>query len=122
MCVSVLAGCACSAQSTRCLAEYSRLLRGHTRVDVLPMINPDGFELSLRYRAWRGNGNNADLNRNFGVGWGHGERASNDKASQNYQGQSPESEAETQIVIDLLEHGEYNADERLLWHQHQNRQ
>eukprot|EP00658_Telonema_sp_P-2_P015709 TRINITY_DN16068_c0_g1_i6.p1 TRINITY_DN16068_c0_g1~~TRINITY_DN16068_c0_g1_i6.p1 ORF type:complete len:219 (-),score=44.88 TRINITY_DN16068_c0_g1_i6:116-772(-) len=80
----------------------------HTRVDVLPMVNPDGFELSLKYRSWRGNGNNVDLNRNFGVGWNHGERASSDPLNQNYCGEKEESEPETQIISSLLKTGGYS--------------
>ena len=79
-----------------------------TRVDVLPMINPDGYELSLSQRAWRGNANNVDLNRNYGIGWGHGERASTDQTSQNFQGIEPESESETQAVAKLLIDGGYS--------------
>ena len=49
-----------------------------------------------------------DLNRNFGVGWGHGERASDQQDSQNYQGRQPESEAETKAVSALLAEGGYS--------------
>ena len=84
---------------------------GSTRVDVLPMLNPDGFELSLAHRGWRGNGNHVDINRSFEVGWGnagshHG--SSDDKTSQNYRGEKAESEAETRAVSQLLGDGGYS--------------
>ena len=80
----------------------------NTRVDFLPCVNPDGYELSLTYRAWRGNANHVDLNRNFGIGWGNGERASDDETSQNFQGDGPESEAETKLISELLAVGGYS--------------
>ena len=61
------------------------------------MLNPDGFELSLKHRGWRGNGNHVDLNRNFETGWGY--RSSEEHTSQNYKGISPESEAETRLNL-----------------------
>ena len=80
----------------------------NTRVDFLPCVNPDGYELSLTYRAWRGNANHVDLNRNFGIGWGNGDRASDDETSQNFQGDGPESEAETKLISELLAVGGYS--------------
>jgi murein tripeptide amidase MpaA len=78
-----------------------------TRIDFLPQVNPDGFELSLKHRGWRGNGNHCDLNRNFEIGWGHGERADRDQSSQIYQGEGSESESETRAVSGLMAHGGY---------------
>jgi len=77
-------------------------------VDFLPMLNPDGFELSLHHRGWRGNGNHVDLNRNFEVGWGNGDRASDDPTSQNYQGPHKESEAETRVASRIMAKGSYS--------------
>ena len=79
----------------------------HVTVHFLPQVNPDGFELSLQYRGWRGNGNHVDLNRNFGVD-GEGYGASDDQSSQNFRGVAPESEAETKAVSELLAKGGYS--------------
>ena len=76
-----------------------------TRVDIVPMAKPDGYELSLRHRGWRGNGNHVDLNRNFRRGFG--KRASTLQSSQNYRGREAESEAETQALEAMLAAGGY---------------
>lgn len=57
---------------------------------LAPMVNPDGYEASRRY-----NGNNVDLNRNWGWMWG----------SEARPGSSPFSEPESKAVLGhLLRH------------------
>ncbi|GAB3485297.1 M14 family metallopeptidase [Amycolatopsis cihanbeyliensis] len=98
------------------------LLR-QARIIVVPIVNPDGFDISRSYiteykrkncRVTDGEGatpaqcadaDNArlgvDLNRNYGVNWG-GVGASTNPASQTYRGAGPFSEPEVRNVVDLV--------------------
>lgn len=90
--------------------EIRRLL---DRVDawIVPLVNPDGLEYSIRaYRYWRKNRRanadgsfGVDLNRNFGFQWGHDNLGSSPSpASDVYRGASAFSEPETSAVRDLF--------------------
>lgn len=72
------------------------------------MANPDGFQLSLLHRAWRGNAGNVDINRNFASGWGNDERSSSDSLCWNYRGATAMSEDETQCLDRVLKEGCYD--------------
>lgn len=61
---------------------------------ILPVVNPDGFQLRRRRNA-----NRIDLNRNFPTkNWTLGS-----KRSRMFGGESPASEPETQAVIQVIE-------------------
>lgn len=61
---------------------------------VLPIVNPDGFQLRRRRNA-----NRIDINRNFPTSnWIRGS-----KRSRMFGGESPESEPESQAVIQVIE-------------------
>ena len=79
-------------------------------VDIVPCLNPDGVIMSFEeHRAWRGNANNVDLNRNFGTGWHHNDRSqSEDNRGWNYRGDVPFSEVETQALDGLLTERNYH--------------
>lgn len=78
---------------------------------IVPMINPDGVEYSIRsYRYWRKNRRDngdgsfgVDLNRNYGHQWGTDEiGSSSDPSSEVFRGRAAFSEPESRAVRDLL--------------------
>uniref|UniRef100_A0A0N4ZQL7 Peptidase_M14 domain-containing protein n=1 Tax=Parastrongyloides trichosuri TaxID=131310 RepID=A0A0N4ZQL7_PARTI len=75
--------------------EYITNLVDTTRIHIIPTMNPDGFDMSMKgifsiyddgYRNGRENGNDVDLNRNF------------PSRNKNYRSYRPEPE--TQAIID----------------------
>lgn len=96
--------------------RITRLLT-KTRVWVVPMANPDGYEYSFtNERFWRknlqdndGDGritdrDGVDLNRNFPSQWGRDNEGSSPSLSSGvYRGPRPASEPETQAVMRFLE-------------------
>ncbi len=82
----------------------------------IPVLNPDGRELSLNGTPWRkncrdndGDGvfetdtDGVDLNRNFDMHWGEGDRVSTTPSSDTYIGPSPFSEPETRCLRDFVQ-------------------
>lgn len=78
---------------------------------IVPLVNPDGLEYSIRtYRYWRKNRRfnadgsfGVDLNRNYGQAWGlDDEGSSPDPTDEVYRGTGPFSEPETRAVRDLV--------------------
>ncbi|GAA3437111.1 M14 family zinc carboxypeptidase [Kutzneria kofuensis] len=94
-------------------------LLDRVRVIILPVVNPDGYEVSRGGRIPDKRKNcdptcgtavdpdtgsdsaGVDLNRNFGVNWG-GVGSGGDKADGDYRGPKPFSEPETQNIRDLV--------------------
>jgi carboxypeptidase T len=93
-------------------------LLDRVRVIVVPVVNPDAFQLSRagtvpdKRRNCRvpdpatqscatSPRSGVDLNRNYGVDWG-GVGASADRSADDYRGDSPFSEPETRNVRDLV--------------------
>jgi hypothetical protein len=81
------------------------------QVYILPLVNPDGLEFSIRhYRLWRKNRRyngyytwGVDLNRNYDYQWGYDNQGSSpNPASAAYRGPDPFSEPESQAVRDFL--------------------
>ncbi len=103
-----------AAMVTTCVAD--RLVRGydrdpairafvdHTRLWVVPVVNPDGYQYSWgTNRYWRKNrrdDHGVDLNRNFSVAFG-GEGSSGSKRSDSYRGPYAFSEPESIALRDL---------------------
>jgi len=87
-------------------------LLDHNEIHIIPITNPDGRIQAQKGFLWRKNNNNqhcpgkqwtgVDLNRNFPYEWG-APGSSNTKCSQTYRGPSPESEPETQAVLNYLD-------------------
>lgn len=95
----------------------------------IPLVNPDGVELSIRgldsvpeeYRAnllkingysndfslWKANARCVDLNLNFNADWGKGKGNLTYPAPQGYIGEYPESESEVKALIGMLNEGFY---------------
>jgi murein tripeptide amidase MpaA len=86
-----------------------RAVLDNAEVDIIPVMNPDGFEYTWNSnRNWRknrrpnANGSfGVDNNRNWGYQWG-GEGASSSQNNDTYRGTGPFSEPETQRVRDFL--------------------
>jgi carboxypeptidase T len=85
---------------------------------IVPLVNPDGLEYSIRYyRYWRKNRRlnpdgsfGVDLNRNYGYGWGYDDSGSSPVPSSDiYRGSAPFSEPETRAVRDLFEQRQFRA-------------
>lgn len=92
---------------------------------ILPMTNPDGVDISQHgtngrdakfkniklytgagrqgYKSWKSNANGVDLNRNFAHGWANNKKSPAVPMSEEYKGVKPESEPETQILVDILD-------------------
>ena len=103
-----------AAMVSTCVAD--RLVRGydsdpairafvdHTRLWVVPVVNPDGYQYSWSTsRYWRKNRRDrhgVDLNRNFSVAFG-GTGSSKNQRSETYHGPYAFSEPETAALRDL---------------------
>ena len=80
----------------------------HNEIHSILYVNPDGRAISEKYPSsyWRKNlnpegcGNGVDLNRNLDFKWGDTNGASKDPCANDYHGSSPNSEPETQAVVD----------------------
>jgi murein tripeptide amidase MpaA len=96
-----------------------------TRLWVVPVVNPDGYQYSWSSdRYWRKNrrdDHGVDLNRNFSVAFG-GPGSSANKRSQTYRGPHAFSEPETQALRHLVRresialHIDFHAYGQLLLH------
>lgn len=87
------------------LIALAHIRRGLSRggIWVLPLTNPDGAILSesgLR-PLWKANARGVDLNVNFDARWGSGVSNVRQKSSENYIGERPFSEPETQALRDF---------------------
>ena len=73
---------------------------------IIPSVNPDGSNyVFMVNNMWRKNRNpvcQADLNRNYSFNWNACNGSSGSCTSDTYRGPSPESELETQGMIDLF--------------------
>ncbi|MDI6860787.1 MAG: M14 family zinc carboxypeptidase [Caldisericia bacterium] len=77
---------------------------------VIPILNPDGFEYSIKYdRMWRKNrtlnfdsSRGVDNNRNYGFMWGLSDGSSSIPSSETYRGKAPFSEFENMAIRDLV--------------------
>ncbi|XP_047136299.1 carboxypeptidase B isoform X1 [Hydra vulgaris] len=89
-------------------ADISKLLKNYD-VTIIPILNPDGYIYSKRYRMWRKsrskttdqNCNGVDINRNFGYRWGSG-GSSSDVCAETYCGTHPFSEIESLSLARFL--------------------
>lgn len=89
-----------------------------SEVWIVPLVNPDGLEYSIRfYRYWRKNRRfnadgsfGVDLNRNYGYNWGYDDRGSSPNPSSDvYRGAEPFSEPETRAVRDFFFERDFRA-------------
>ncbi|MCH9681716.1 MAG: M14 family metallocarboxypeptidase [Deltaproteobacteria bacterium] len=73
---------------------------------IVPVLNPDGYVYSWQAeRYWRKNrrgGYGVDLNRNWDYQWG-GQGASNNPNDENFHGEGPLSEPESQALASYIE-------------------
>jgi carboxypeptidase T len=85
---------------------------------IVPLVNPDGLEYSIRvYRYWRKNRRDngqgyfgVDINRNYGFNWGYDNLGSSPTpAAEDYRGKAAFSEPETQAVRDLFLRKDFRA-------------
>ena len=71
-------------------------------VYFIPMMNPDGVEISLKSKPlYKANAKGVDLNVNFDANWGSGRYNTTHSGSQNYIGKYPFSEPETIALRDF---------------------
>lgn len=91
---------------------------------IMPVMNPDGYMYSRKHsRLWRKNRSQSnranckgvDLNRNFDINW-KGPGSSTNPCSDTYRGASPESELETQAVVQFLSRRKKNLGAYLTFH------
>lgn len=116
----------------------------------IPLMNPDGAELCLNgvqsvkseerkkyllslngekgndFSLWKANGNGVDLNVNFDVGWGKGEKNLFYPSAENYVGSRPFSEPETASLRDFtfsvkpdFTISYHTSGEEIYWYYHQ---
>ena len=88
-----------------------------TRVWIIPVANPDGYQYTFDHeRLWRKNlrdndgdgtitiADGVDLNRNFDSHWGLDDEGSSPSVSDGtYRGSAPNSEPETQALVDFID-------------------
>ncbi len=92
-----------------------------TEVWVIPVGNPDGYQYTFtNERLWRKNlrdndgdgqitiADGVDINRNFDAHWGYDDEGSSPSWSdQTYRGTAPNSEPETQAVVDFIQQNNF---------------
>lgn len=117
-------------------------------VVFLPVVNPDGVEISRGflkpignipvsnktsisniYAHWKANGEGVDLNRNYPMRWEYILGDPGRPYSKNYKGPKPFSEIETQIVRDLCKEYDFevviayhSAGEVIFWYGYQDKE
>ena len=102
------------------LRNDGELMR-NTKLVILPMVNPDGVELSIHgewaaderilamprlngtFAAWKANANGVDLNRNYPCLWEQKRVIIEEPASEMYNGKYPASEPEVRAVMKFTE-------------------
>lgn len=87
-----------------------------TAVTFVPMINPDGVEISAKggdaltdkmemlgtdTRSWKANGNGVDLNRHYPARFGEKANLANGPASEGFGGYAPATEPEAVSLMEL---------------------
>jgi hypothetical protein len=96
-------------------------LLDNVEIWVIPVANPDGYQYTFtNERLWRknlrdndGDGevtllDGVDLNRNFAAHWGYDDEGSSPSWSDaTYRGTAPNSEPETQAVVDFIEKNDF---------------
>lgn len=114
------------------LCELMCHYQGNCQIDCIPILNIDGVLLCRlgcnlfsdnsklmkellhlnngddNFSLWKANIRGVDINVNFNVDWGTGLLNTRSPSSQNYIGQYPESENETQTLVELLYRNDYN--------------
>lgn len=114
----------------------------------LPVVNPDGVEISRGYlkpaanisaasrasiknkhATWKANGTGVDLNRNYPMRWDYIINDPGKPSSKNYKGAKPFSETETQIIRDLCKEYDFeiviayhSAGEVIFWYAYQDKE
>lgn len=91
--------------------EYAYLLSQCT-IDFVPMVNPDGANLSIEGRTdWKANANGVDLNDQFPAGWlvEKNRRQVFLPCSQDFAGNLPLSEPEAQALVKLVRQSDYQS-------------
>jgi protein MpaA len=82
------------ALKTLAYFEENKLLLQNKQLIIIPVLNPDGYSQNNR-----GNARGVDINRNFPAkNWEHSK-----EKNEFYPGESPASEPETLIIINLIE-------------------
>jgi len=93
-------------------AENQELLEDYDWV-IMPVVNADGYEYThTDYRYWRKTRRptsnpecvGTDINRNFDYEWGHDEGSSSDPCEDNYRGERPFDQPESQVLRDVKLH------------------
>lgn len=93
--------------------EKDEMVRGwieNYEIWIIPILNPDGFEYSIKNdRMWRknrilnfDNSRGVDNNRNYGYMWGLSVGSSSIPSSETYRGKAPFSEFENQAIRDIV--------------------
>lgn len=75
--------------------EYEKFIGDTTKIIVMPVVNPSGFNKDSRT-----NGNGVDINRNFDINWDNVEEG---QGTIYYKGPAANSEKETKFVIAVCE-------------------
>ncbi len=78
----------------------------NTEIWIIPMFNVDGnnkvWEGSSMWRKNTRGGFGVDINRNYPYGWDSCKGSSSNKGAQDYRGEAPGSEPETQAMMNLV--------------------
>jgi len=103
------------------MLKEDRGIFAKVRLAMIPMVNPDGVELSIRgeaaaderiiamprlkgtYASWKANANGVDLNRNYPCLWERKNVVVSSPASEMYNGPAAATEPEVRAVMRLTE-------------------
>ena len=94
------------------LEEGNDKIRNQFTVDFIPMVNPDGVAFCLAGLSdWKANARGVDLNDQFPAGWWieQARRGLTAPAAQDYGGEYPLSEPESQLLVALVREFQYES-------------
>jgi g-D-glutamyl-meso-diaminopimelate peptidase len=91
--------------TTLTVCELIKLYKNSHNFVFVPLCNPDMVRLAMDteyFKLWKANANGVDINVNFDAGWGTGKENVNVPGPANYIGPYPNSEPETQALVNLV--------------------
>ncbi len=101
--------CQQAMQKNRRLCEFNvKALSATATLHILPMVNPDGIEISAHNpeKVWQSNARGVDLNHNYDAGFSAYKKLEKEQGitagTTRYSGMYPESEPEIRAVCDYV--------------------
>ncbi|NLB81979.1 MAG: peptidase M14 [Clostridiaceae bacterium] len=91
---------------TRLYGFDIRKLYENASIYIVPMVNPDGVEISKTKKKWQANSKGVDLNHNYNAGWQQykalaAQQGITKKCATRYPGKGWESEPESSAIVNF---------------------